>query len=104
MEFFTEQVINFISQIPFGKVVSYGQVATVCGKPRAARQVVRILQIYSPKLNLPWHRVINSKGMISLGKGNGYEEQKSRLLEENIAFRKNDTIDLIRYRWGIEYF
>ena len=102
MEYFTEQVINFISQIPAGKVVSYGQIAKVCGKPRAARQVVRILQIYSPKLNLPWHRVINSRGLISLGKGNGYEEQKSRLLEENINFRKNDTIDLKIYRWDID--
>ena len=102
MEYFTEQVISLISQIPFGKVVSYGQVSRACGKPRAARQVVRILKIYSPKLDLPWHRVINSKNMISLGKGNGYEEQKSRLIAEGIIFTDSDRIDPKQYRWDVE--
>ena len=47
MEWFTEQVIALISQIPAGKFVSYGQVAKACGKPFAARQVARILKTYS---------------------------------------------------------
>lgn len=100
MEYFTEQVINFISQIPVGKVIAYGQIARFCGKPSAARQVVRILKTYTPKLDLPWHRVINSKGMISLGKGNGYEEQKSLLLMEGVIFDERDKIDLDLYGWN----
>jgi methylated-DNA-protein-cysteine methyltransferase-like protein len=99
MEYFTEQVIRFIAAIPPGKVVAYGQVAAACGKPRAARQVARILRTYSAKLDLPWQRVINSRGQISLGKNGGYEEQKARLLSEGIIFDKNDKIDWQKFGW-----
>ncbi|MFX0147601.1 MAG: MGMT family protein, partial [Candidatus Hodarchaeota archaeon] len=80
IESFSQQVKQLIKQIPFGKVATYGQIATLAGNPRGARQVSWILHSSSKKDNLPWHRVINSKGGISLPIGGGYETQK-RLLE-----------------------
>lgn len=63
---FTEEVLKIIKSIPEGKVKTYGQIAREAGSPRGARQVVRILSSMSDKYNLPWHRVINSKGEIGL--------------------------------------
>lgn len=63
---FTEDVISIIQMIPSGKVMTYGQISAYAGAPRGARQVSRILHSMSDKYKLPWHRVINSKGSISL--------------------------------------
>jgi methylated-DNA-protein-cysteine methyltransferase-like protein len=95
----TERIIDVIRKIPAGRVATYGQVAAMAGNPRAARQVVRTLHTSSRKEKLPWHRVINSKGRISLQPGSGYEEQKTRLLGEGIEFDGNDTIDFKRFLW-----
>ena len=81
---FSQRIKDIIKKIPRGKVATYGQIATMAGNPRAARQVVRILHSSSRKDRLPWHRVINSKGRISLKPGFGYETQKSLLLKERI--------------------
>jgi methylated-DNA-protein-cysteine methyltransferase related protein len=61
---FTERAVEIIKNIPEGKVMTYGQIAKLAGSSRGARQVVRILHSMSRKFNLPWHRVINSKGEI----------------------------------------
>jgi len=96
---FHEQTIYLIKKVPKGKVATYGQIAAMTGHPRAARQVVRILHSSSKKENLPWHRIINSKGQISLKPGNGFEEQYSKLLSEGIKFRLDKSIDLDKYLW-----
>lgn len=72
MKQFTEDVIEIIKMIPSGKVMTYGQIAAYAGLPRGARQVSRILHSMSEKYGLPWHRVINSKGGISLTGEAGY--------------------------------
>ncbi|MBA7541057.1 DNA base-flipping protein [subsurface metagenome] len=96
---FYQKVIAIIKNIPEGKVATYGQIATYAGNPRAARQVSYILHSSSRKENLPWHRVINSKGSISLKPGHGYELQKQMLKKEGITFQENDCIDLKRFLW-----
>ncbi|MEZ5359262.1 MAG: MGMT family protein [Candidatus Zixiibacteriota bacterium] len=96
---FTKAVKKAIKAIPKGKVATYGQIAAVAGNPRAARQVVRILHSSSEKDNLPWYRVINSKGTISLLPGNGYELQKALLEAEGIVFGLQDKINLTTYQW-----
>ena len=96
---FYQRVIAIIKNIPEGKVATYGQIATYAGNPRAARQVSYILHSSSEKENLPWHRVINSKGSISLKPGHGYELQKQMLKKEGITFNENDCIDLKRFLW-----
>lgn len=63
---FTEEGLVKIKRIPYGSVMSYGQVARLEGNIRGARQVVRILHSISEKYNLPWHRIINSKGKIAI--------------------------------------
>jgi len=96
---FYQRVIDIIKNIPEGKIATYGQIATYAGNPRAARQVSFILHSSSEKENLPWHRVINSKGSISLKPGHGYELQKQMLKKEGITFKENDCIDLKRFLW-----
>jgi len=96
---FTERTRRLIAAIPRGKVATYGQVATLAGNARAARQVAWILHSSSRRYELPWHRVINGRGMISLHPGHGYEEQKALLLHEGVRFDDRDHIDLKRHGW-----
>ena len=100
MNKFTEEVINTIQSIPFGKVMTYGQIASFCGNPYGSRQVSRILHSSSQKYNLPWHRVINSQGTISL-KDEGKLIQLEKLSEEGIVLKNNKIdFDLYLYRPG----
>ena len=96
---FHQKTIEIIKQIPKGKVATYGQIAALAGSPGAARQVVRALHTSSRKEKLPWQRVINSQGKISLKPGYGYEEQKTLLLKEGVTFSLSDIIDLKQYQW-----
>jgi len=96
---FTLKVKALIRQIPSGKVASYGLIAALAGNPRAARQVAWILHSSSAADQLPWHRVVNRKGKISLKPFEGYEIQKQRLLQEGVVFDEKDTIELDRYLW-----
>jgi methylated-DNA-protein-cysteine methyltransferase-like protein len=96
---FTSRVIDVISLIPFGKVATYGAVAAAAGNPRAARAVVWVLNSSSKQENLPWHRVINSKGGISLKPGYGFELQKQLLESERVVVSEDGYVDLDTYFW-----
>lgn len=96
MQAFTEEVIAFIKNIPKGKVATYGSVAKICGKPTGARQVSRILHTQTKKHKLPWHRIINSQGKISLT-GDHYQIQKGLLESEGVQFSQSDVVDLKKY-------
>jgi methylated-DNA-protein-cysteine methyltransferase-like protein len=96
---FYERVVRFIRSVPAGKVATYGQIADYAGNPRAAREVAYILHSSSEKEGLPWQRVINSKGSISLKRGRGYELQKKMLEDEGVVFDGEDRVDLARFRW-----
>ena len=98
---FSIRIIDLIKSIPQGKVATYGQIATYAGNPRASRLVVWALNSYWEKEKLPWHRVINSKGRISLKPGHGYEIQKMLLLKDGIVFEEDDSIDLKKYLWNL---
>ena len=93
----SQRIKSVIKKIPRGKVATYGQIAAMAGNPRAARQVVRVLHSSSRKERLPWHRVINSRGTISLEPGFGYEEQRSLLTKEGVKFDKNGKVDFERF-------
>jgi methylated-DNA-protein-cysteine methyltransferase-like protein len=99
---FYKKVKETIKQIPKGKVATYGQIASMAGNYRAARQVAWVLHSSSDKDNLPWHRVINRKGEISLPHGNGFEEQKHLLQMEGVVFDKKNRINLERFLWNPE--
>ncbi|MCB2201804.1 MGMT family protein [bacterium] len=100
MEAFTRQVMAVLKRIPSGRVSTYGAVAAMAGNPRGARQVVRILHSSSQKENLPWHRVINASGRISLPPGGGYELQRAMLADEGVVFGIGDRIDLKKFGWN----
>lgn len=99
MQPFTAQVIEIISSIPEGKVMTYGQVARTAGSPRAARQVVRILHSMSSKHRLPWHRVINAQGKIALQDDESFFLQKMALEAEDVDVSEDGRIDLSLYRY-----
>jgi methylated-DNA-protein-cysteine methyltransferase-like protein len=96
---FTARALKIIRSIPKGKVASYGLVAAAAGSPLAARQVVRVLHALSKKERLPWHRVINSRGSISLPRGAGFERQRSLLRAEGVAVSRDGSIDMKRHLW-----
>ena len=94
---FTEEVLVIIKRIPYGRVMSYGQVARFAGNNRGARQVARILHSMAEKYNLPWHRIINSKGKISI-KGTGYADiQRELLISEGVKVSEDGYIDISIY-------
>ncbi|CAH0344935.1 MGMT family protein [Bacillus sp. CECT 9360] len=99
---FTERVIEIIKEIPEGKVMTYGQVAKLAGSPRGARQVVRILHSMSKKHKLPWHRVINAKGVIAVKDYESKSLQKLFLEGEGIEFIRDNVIDLKQYQFRPE--
>jgi methylated-DNA-protein-cysteine methyltransferase related protein len=99
MERFTEIVIQIIRNIPEGKVMTYGQIARLAGSPRAARQVVRILHSMSKKYQLPWHRVINSKGELSIQDDESFAIQKLSLEMEGIEFIDRKRVNLEQYQF-----
>ena len=96
---FSKKAIAAIKKIPPGKVATYGQIAAMAGNPQAARQVVWILNSSWRKEKLPWHRIINSRGSISLKPGSGFEIQKTLLSKEGVIIDKRGFIDLDRYQW-----
>ena len=99
---FTRDVIKIIKNIPGGKVLTYGRIAKLASNPQGARQVSWILHSSSKKYNLPWHRVINSLGKISLKSFDDREYQKRLLEKEGVVFRDNYKINLKEYLWEID--
>lgn len=94
-----ERIWQIVHQIPVGRVASYGQVAGLAGLPGCARLVGHTLKNLPHPTALPWHRVCNAQGRLSLPPGSGsYEKQKSRLEREGVVFI-NGKIDLRRYGW-----
>lgn len=101
MSRFKEAVIKVIQLVPKGKVVSYGQVAVYVGVPRAARQVGWILRTIDPSIQIPWWRVINNAGRITI-KGNKYNDahlQKKLLESEGVEVNGDFTLDIKKHRF-----
>jgi len=89
-----------IALIPQGKVATYGDVARHAGLARAARRVGNALRKLPPDTKIPWHRVINAQGRISLPQGSASQvRQRERLEAEGIVFRGNGSVDMGRFRW-----
>jgi methylated-DNA-protein-cysteine methyltransferase-like protein len=95
----TTRIVEVLRRIPRGKVASYGQIAALAGSPRGARQVVRVLHALSEKKGLPWHRVVNVAGRISLPPGGGFELQRAMLRKDAVAVSADGRIDLARHGW-----
>ncbi|KAA6104215.1 MGMT family protein [Pantoea sp. B_10] len=95
---FSERVWQIVAAIPAGKVTTYGDVALLAGSPRAARQVGGVLRRLPPGSKLPWFRVINRHGRISL-QGDDLFRQRDALEAEGIEVSDAGEIELTKYRW-----
>ncbi|GAD81274.1 MGMT family protein [Vibrio ezurae] len=98
MHHLKHNVFALVHQIPVGRVSTYGDIAKFSGFPGYARQVGAILSNLPEGSSLPWHRVINSKGEISL-KGEDLQRQQSRLIAEGIVFNSAGKVKLKEFRW-----
>ena len=96
MSDFKSEVYHIVSRIPEGKVMSYGQIAALCGHPRAARTVGQIAHFGDE--HLPWHRVVNAKGGLAKGYWGGKKAHASALEAEGVKV-KNYSVNMRVYRW-----
>ena len=95
MNLFFEQVYDIVGQIPCGKVASYGQIARMLGRPRAAREVGWAMRC-CPE-HLPWQRVVMADGSIT---GGMYADIRRGLLEaEDVTFLPDGRVDMGLCRW-----
>ncbi len=82
-----ERIWKAVAAIPRGRVASYGGIARRAGLPRRARLVGHALKVAPDALKLPWHRVVNAQGRISLPAGSKAHRLQRRLLEaEGVRF------------------
>ena len=102
MNFFQE-VYKLVNKIPAGKVATYGQLATIISTPRAARVVGFALRALPGDTNVPWQRVINSQGRISIQNMQFPQELQATLLEkEGVKVERREDhwwVDLEKYIW-----
>ena len=95
---FGEDVLNIVSQIPRGKVTTYGHIASLAGWPSHSRMVGRTLR-YTPGAELlPCHRVVNKDGRTAPG----WSRQRVLLEEEDVIFKANGRVDMEKYLWEPE--
>ena len=95
MSLFFEQVYDVVSNIPYGKVVSYGQIARMLGKPRAAREVGWAMRCCPDRV--PWQRVVMKDGSVT---GGVFAETRRALLEtEGVFFLPDGRVDMETCRW-----
>ncbi len=95
MSLFNEQVYAIVARIPYGKAASYGQIARMLGRPRAAREVGWAMRRCPG--GLPWHRVVMKDGSIA---GGAYAEMRRALLvSEGAAFLPDGRVDMKKCGW-----
>lgn len=91
------RVYALVRKVPRGRVVTYGQIARALGMPHGARTVGWAMRACQE--NVPWHRVVNARGEISVRPTAGFHEQRARLRAEGVRFDRLGKIDLDRYGW-----
>ena len=97
MKSFPEMVYEVVVQIPRGRVMTYGQIAAVCGSPRAARIVGGVAH-FGPE-DLPWHRVVNKQGGMAGAFPGGRSEQAQRLRVEGVPVSSDLQVDIDELLW-----
>ncbi|GHU66117.1 methylated-DNA--protein-cysteine methyltransferase [Clostridia bacterium] len=97
MTFFA-QIYAVVSVIPYGTVASYGQIARMLGRPRAAREVGWAMSNCPEEL--PWQRVVKADGSITGGVH--AQIRRARLIEEGVTFLPDGRVDMETHRWNGE--
>lgn len=94
------RIYTVVALIPRGAVATYGQIAALAGQAGRARHVGRVLAALPHDRDVPWHRVVNARGAISLPAGSAAAAcQRERLEREGVGFRPDGRVDLSRFRW-----
>jgi methylated-DNA-protein-cysteine methyltransferase-like protein len=94
------RILAVVRRIPRGRVATYGQVAALAGLPRQPRLVGYALHALSSSTAVPWHRVINARGMISArSSGDGSISQRFLLEREGVSFDGRGRVSLERFQW-----
>ncbi|MFL5306128.1 MAG: DUF488 family protein [Polyangia bacterium] len=97
------RIYAVVARIPKGRVATYGQVASLAGLPRRARLVGRALRVVPDGIDIPWHRVVNAQGKISVrGDALDHEDLQAALLHREGVRFTGATIPLDQYRWDAE--
>src|SRR3954462_15373567 len=94
---FKKQVEALVAQIPKGKVMTYGQIAALCGNARAARIVGGIAHFGNP--DLPWQRVVNKQGGLARGYPGGRAAHKQVLEAEGVQVSQDYRVDVQSLLW-----
>ena len=103
LESFYDKVIEVVKQIPYGKVTTYGLIAEYLGSKRSARMVGWVLNKQKGNLEIPAHRVVNRKGLLT-GKMHfdGINLMQELLENEGIPIKNNQIVNLEKYLWKPE--
>lgn len=89
------EILSVVSEIPYGKVATYGQIARLIGRDNNSRLVGKVLSMAEFYGDYPCHRVVNHQGRLAPS----WAEQKELLSAEGITFKDNGLIDLKLYQW-----
>jgi methylated-DNA-protein-cysteine methyltransferase-like protein len=92
------RIYDVVKQVPRGRVATYGQIAQIVGEGGDARTVGYAMASTPEGQDIPWQRIVNREGKISLP-GQGGEIQRMRLEAEGIAFDARGRIDMQRFGW-----
>lgn len=90
-------VLSIVEEIPKGKVVTYGQVACLAGRPKNSRLVGKILSMSEFYGEYPCHRVVNCNGRIAPF----FTEQRQLLEDEGVIFKNETCVDLKQHQWRV---
>lgn len=96
---FRQKVYDLVVQIPKGRLMTYGQIAALCGQPRAAWEVGQIAH-FGPT-ELPWHRVVNKQGGLAKGWPGGIDIHRQLLEGEGVAVQ-DFKVDIGKLQWWPE--
>lgn len=94
---FRDRVEMIVAQIPRGRVMTYGQLAALCGNARAARIVGGIAHFGDP--DLPWQRVVNKRGGLATGYPGGRRAHQQVLEQEGIAVDDQGRVNVQELLW-----
>lgn len=92
-----ERIYGLVREIPRGRVATYGQIAEFAGRC-TPRMVGYAMASVPHGSGIPWHRVINGRGRISL-RGEGHDIQRALLEAEGVVFGSDGRVDLVQFGW-----
>ncbi|GAA5187555.1 MGMT family protein [Ferrimonas gelatinilytica] len=94
-----EKIWHTLEQVPYGRVVTYGQLADLAGQPGRARLAARALKLAPTERSLPWYRVIGAGGKITIPKTSpGYQRQIEHLRNEGVTVNQG-RVKMSEYQW-----